>query len=139
VKVAAAFELEKARDGQDRATTFASTKYDRHVCWLSTSHPHLLRLHRRIRRRRWPRHRRRRNRQGLRRRRSSSTEATFPVAVGPDLTFNGGYNDAFVCRVNAAGTHLDYCGFIVGRTTRVATESRSMPPATLTLRLHYLY
>ena len=43
-----------------------------------------------------------------------STEASFPVTVGPDLTFNGGYGDAFVAKVNAAGTDLDYCGYIGG-------------------------
>src|SRR6266511_1591211 len=42
-----------------------------------------------------------------------SSEATFPVAVGPDLTFKGG-NDAFVAKVNAAGTALVYCGYIGG-------------------------
>jgi hypothetical protein len=42
-----------------------------------------------------------------------STEATFPVMVGPDLTFNGEL-DAFVARVNAEGTALDYAGYIGG-------------------------
>ncbi len=42
-----------------------------------------------------------------------STETTFPVAAGPDLTHNGGY-DVFVAKVNAAGTGLVYCGFIGG-------------------------
>ena len=32
-----------------------------------------------------------------------STEASFPVTVGPDLTFNGG-TDAFVAKVNPGGT-----------------------------------
>ena len=32
------------------------------------------------------------------------TEATFPVTVGPDLTFNGGTSDAFVAKVKADGT-----------------------------------
>ncbi|HOC41907.1 MAG TPA: SBBP repeat-containing protein [Thermoanaerobaculales bacterium] len=44
---------------------------------------------------------------------TTSTQATFPVAVGPDLTHNGG-NDVFVAKVNAAGTALDYCGYIGG-------------------------
>ncbi len=44
---------------------------------------------------------------------SSSDEATFPVAAGPDLTYNGG-GDAFVAKVNAAGTALLYCGYIGG-------------------------
>jgi hypothetical protein len=43
-----------------------------------------------------------------------STEASFPVAVGPDITFNGGSIDGFVAKVNAAGTGLDYCGYIGG-------------------------
>ena len=47
---------------------------------------------------------------------TSSTEATFPVTVGPGLTYNGGlYNgDAFVAKVNSAGTALFYCGYIGG-------------------------
>jgi hypothetical protein len=45
---------------------------------------------------------------------TASTEATFPVTVGPDLTFNGGLYDAFVAKVNAAGTALVYCGYIGG-------------------------
>ena len=45
--------------------------------------------------------------------RTESTEATFPVNVGPDLTHNGGW-DAFVAKVNAAGTGLVYCGYIGG-------------------------
>ena len=40
----------------------------------------------------------------------------FPATVGPDLTFNSatGGTDAFVAKVNAAGTGLVYCGFIGG-------------------------
>ncbi len=42
------------------------------------------------------------------------TNATpFPVRGGPDLTYNGG-DDVFVAKVNPAGTHLDYCGYIGG-------------------------
>jgi hypothetical protein len=44
---------------------------------------------------------------------TSSTESTFPVAVGPDLTWNGGNYDAFVAKVNASGA-LVYCGYIGG-------------------------
>ncbi|OGD21619.1 MAG: hypothetical protein A2W03_16890 [Candidatus Aminicenantes bacterium RBG_16_63_16] len=45
-----------------------------------------------------------------------SSQTTFPVTVGPDLTFNGGigYNDAFVAKVNSSGTALVYCGYIGG-------------------------
>ena len=31
--------------------------------------------------------------------RTNSNEATFPVTVGPDLTFNGGFADAFVAKI----------------------------------------
>ena len=44
---------------------------------------------------------------------TSSTDATFPVFGGPDLTFNG-YYDAFVAKVNPAGTDLVYAGYIGG-------------------------
>ena len=44
---------------------------------------------------------------------TDSDEATFPVTVGPDPTFNGSY-DAFVAKVNAAGTGLVYLGYIGG-------------------------
>jgi len=47
-----------------------------------------------------------------------SDEATFPVTVGPDLTYNGG-DDAFVAKVNATGTALDYCGYIGGSASDV--------------------
>ncbi|MEO8436717.1 MAG: SBBP repeat-containing protein [Pyrinomonadaceae bacterium] len=45
---------------------------------------------------------------------TSSTEATFPVKVGPDLTYNGGSFDAFVAKVNASGADLAYAGYIGG-------------------------
>jgi len=45
---------------------------------------------------------------------SSSTEASFPVKGGPDLTFNGGFQDAFVAKVTASGTALIYAGYIGG-------------------------
>ena len=44
---------------------------------------------------------------------TDSTESNFPVTGGPDLTYNGG-TDAFVAKVNAAGTALVYCGYIGG-------------------------
>jgi hypothetical protein len=37
----------------------------------------------------------------------------FPVTVGPDLSQNGSL-DAFVARVSADGTSLEYCGYIGG-------------------------
>jgi hypothetical protein len=45
---------------------------------------------------------------------TGSTEATFPVTVGPGLTYNGGTGDAFVAKVNPRGTALIYCGYIGG-------------------------
>ena len=45
---------------------------------------------------------------------TSSTQTTFPVKIGPDLTYNGGTEDAWVAKVNASGTGLVYCGYIGG-------------------------
>jgi hypothetical protein len=47
---------------------------------------------------------------------TASDEKTFPVVVGPDLTFNGDY-DAFVAKVKSDGTSLVYCGYIGGSNT----------------------
>src|SRR5207249_5641672 len=44
---------------------------------------------------------------------TQSTEDTFPVTVGPDLTHNGTYDD-FVAKVSADGTALVYAGYIGG-------------------------
>ena len=48
-----------------------------------------------------------------------SPETSFPVVVGPDLTYNSGWmiGDAFVAKVNSAGTALAYCGYIGGSAT----------------------
>ncbi len=48
---------------------------------------------------------------------TTSSADSFPDTVGPDLTFNGGTFDAFVAKVNAAGTALDYAGYIGGSGT----------------------
>jgi uncharacterized repeat protein (TIGR01451 family) len=45
---------------------------------------------------------------------TNSTETSFPVLVGPDLTFNGGQFDAFVAKVAASGSSLDYAGYVGG-------------------------
>jgi len=45
---------------------------------------------------------------------TSSDESTFPVVDGPDLTYNGGWQDAFVAKVDSSGTALIYCGYIGG-------------------------
>ena len=38
----------------------------------------------------------------------------FPAVVGPDSSYNGDVVDAFVAKVNPAGTALEYAGFIGG-------------------------
>jgi uncharacterized repeat protein (TIGR01451 family) len=45
---------------------------------------------------------------------TASSQATFPETVGRDLTFNGGVLDAFVAKINPAGTALAYAGYIGG-------------------------
>jgi hypothetical protein len=61
---------------------------------------------------------------------TQSTESSFPVTVGPDLTHNGGYRynfDAFVAKVRADGTGLVYAGYIGGDDedygTRIAVDA----------------
>ena len=44
---------------------------------------------------------------------TQSTQTSFQPVVGPDLTFNGS-TDIFVCKINAAGTARDYCGYLGG-------------------------
>ncbi|MBW2072914.1 MAG: SBBP repeat-containing protein [Deltaproteobacteria bacterium] len=52
----------------------------------------------------------------------------FPVKVGPDGSYNGGDHDAFVAKVKADGTGLEYCGYIGGhadeRATGIAVDQR---------------
>jgi hypothetical protein len=59
---------------------------------------------------------------------TGSNEASFPVSVGPDLSYNGEISDAFVAKVNAAGSALLYCGYIGGsrfeRGNGIAVDSR---------------
>jgi hypothetical protein len=45
---------------------------------------------------------------------TKSDQTSFPVKSGPDPTYNGGTGDAFVAKVNAAGTDLVYAGYIGG-------------------------
>jgi hypothetical protein len=49
-----------------------------------------------------------------------STESSFPVLLGPDLTYNGGYDDAFAVRVKADGTSFDWAGYIGGISEELA-------------------
>lgn len=44
---------------------------------------------------------------------NSSTEPSFPVTVGPDLSQNGSL-DAFVAKISPDGSALVYCGYIGG-------------------------
>jgi len=57
---------------------------------------------------------------------TNSTQASFPVTGGPDLTHNGGI-DGFVAKVNAAGAALDYAGYLGGggtdRANGIAVDS----------------
>ncbi len=49
---------------------------------------------------------------------AQSSETSFPVVGGPDLHFHGGTvfggSDAFIAKVDPAGTNLVYCGYIGG-------------------------
>jgi hypothetical protein len=50
----------------------------------------------------------------------TSTEATFPILIGPDLRYNGG-QDAFVAKVRADGTALVYAGYVGGTMSEGGT------------------
>lgn len=52
---------------------------------------------------------------------NQSSSFPFPVAVGPDLTFNGG-SDAFVAKVKADGTGFAYCGYLGGAGVEQASS-----------------
>lgn len=45
---------------------------------------------------------------------TGSDETSFPVFIGPDLTYNGYQFDAFVAKVSTDGASLDYSGYIGG-------------------------
>jgi len=64
---------------------------------------------------------------------TSSDQATFPVKVGPDLTFNGGLNDAFVAKIDASGSALVYCGYIGGAGPMKSVAKASPWTASTTL------
>lgn len=57
---------------------------------------------------------------------TSSSEETFPAAVGPDLTYNGGESDAFVAQLKNGGTGLEFCGYIGGAGEDAATGLASV-------------
>ena len=50
---------------------------------------------------------------------TGSDQKTFPVQVGPDLTYGGGA-DVFVAKVKADGTGLVYCGYLGGQLNEYA-------------------
>lgn len=45
---------------------------------------------------------------------TDSTEADFPVLVGPDLTYNGGSSDGYIAKMNEQGTGFLFCGYLGG-------------------------
>ena len=45
---------------------------------------------------------------------TSSNAASFPVLVGPDMSYNGGVNDAFVAKVRALGGDVAGCSLPAG-------------------------
>jgi len=45
---------------------------------------------------------------------TKSNESSFPVEIGPDLSYGGGDYDAFIAKIDASGTDLIYCGYISG-------------------------
>lgn len=50
---------------------------------------------------------------------TDSSASSFPVSVGPDLTFNGGASDAFVAKIRGDGSGVVYAGYIGGGSTDV--------------------
>jgi hypothetical protein len=55
---------------------------------------------------------------------TTSSEATFPVTVGPDLTFNGGF-DAFVAKIAEVGAAAPLSGKVTGGGQITVTGRRS--------------
>jgi len=52
---------------------------------------------------------------------TKSDQASFPVVVGPDLTYNGGTWDAYVAKLDASGRSLSYCGYVGGSADDLGT------------------
>jgi beta-propeller repeat-containing protein len=55
---------------------------------------------------------------------TTSSENSFPVLEGPDLTHNGPGFDAFVTKLDMAGTALLYSGFIGGTSPDIVGASK---------------
>jgi hypothetical protein len=53
---------------------------------------------------------------------TASQEDTFPVKLGPDLSYNGGTYDGFAAMINESGTGLIYCGFVGGDDFELCTD-----------------
>jgi hypothetical protein len=53
---------------------------------------------------------------------TESDEGSFPVFGGPDPTFNGGTNDAFVAKLHSTGTMLLFCGYLGGSDLDYGTD-----------------
>jgi hypothetical protein len=52
---------------------------------------------------------------------TSSTETTFPIKSGPDITYNGGILDGYIAKVSESGSKLLFCGYIGGINHDVCT------------------
>lgn len=52
---------------------------------------------------------------------TSSDEYSFPVKVGPDLSFNGQV-DAYVAKISPSGEEIIYCGYVGGEGEDVALD-----------------
>jgi PKD repeat protein len=52
---------------------------------------------------------------------TGSSEATFPVVAGPDLTYNGSI-DGFVAKVDPIGHGLVFCGYVGGSQEEQAAD-----------------
>ncbi|MBI4671596.1 MAG: SBBP repeat-containing protein [Chloroflexi bacterium] len=61
---------------------------------------------------------------------TNSGDGTFPVIIGPDLIYNGGYDDAFVAKVKADGTSLAYSGYIGGKSNEHGNAIAVTPSGT---------
>ncbi len=62
--------------------------------------------------------------------RTDSTQATFPVANGPDSTYNGGVQDGFVQKFSTSGLTLEYSGFVGGSGDDNALGGAVLPNGT---------
>lgn len=66
---------------------------------------------------------------------TASSNGSFPATAGSlDTGYNGGTNDAFVAKVKADGTALDYAGFIGGSGDDVGFGIASAMMQTMTTR-----